>query len=89
MVSFLSITKIFKFFLLLDTVCSSELASRDQKLQELNEKYSSEHKVRVKTEKQKDKLNVKLVSSYYPAHYFTHNLLFLTTETHWRRINGS
>ena len=48
----------------LDSVCSTELASRDQKLKDLNEKYSSEHKIRVKTEKQKDKLVVKLVSTY-------------------------
>lgn len=47
---------------ILDTMCSSELASRDKKLQELNVKYSSEHKLRVKTEKHKDKLAAKLVS---------------------------
>ena len=74
---------------LLDTLCSSELASRDQKLKELSEKYSSEHKFRVKTEKQKDKLTIKLVSiiqksNTQPAIY-THN----TTETYRRRFARS
>ena len=46
-----------------DSLCSSELASRDQKIKELNESFSSEHKLRVKTEKQREKLTAKLVRS--------------------------
>ena len=45
-----------------DTLCTSELANRDQKIKELSESYSSEHKIRTKTEKQRDKLTTKLVS---------------------------
>ena len=45
-----------------DSVCSSELASRDQKLMELGENYSTEHKLKQKAEKQRDKLATKLVS---------------------------
>lgn len=56
----------------LDSICSSELASRDKKLKELNEKYSSEHKLRVRTEKQKDKITVKLVSVH--KHYYHREL---------------
>ena len=50
-----------------DSICSSELASRDKKLKELGDNYSTEHKLRVKTEKQKDKLTTKLVANRIPC----------------------
>ena len=44
-------------------MCSSELSSRDQKLKELENNYSTERKLKAKAEKQKDKLTEKLVST--------------------------
>lgn len=43
-----------------DSICSSELATRDKKFADLEERYSTEHKLRMKAEKQRDKLTSNL-----------------------------
>lgn len=53
-----------------DTVCSSELSDRDQKLKDLEDKYSRECKLKAKAEKQRDKLAEKLVSTLWCFQYW-------------------
>ena len=60
--SFVTIIICYHYLPSLDSICSSELKKRNEEIKEFHEKYSSEHKIRVKAEKQRDKLTDKLVS---------------------------
>lgn len=57
------------------------MKKREQQFKELSDKYSSEHKLRIKTEKQRDKLAEKLViNEPYILYVCDYSILQQNTE---------